>query len=86
MSIISIQLPENVGLSVSEQPVGIPALEQSAGELSGYRKSMPKSDDVEKCLAPISENVRNQIWLCSSLSIYSNSEYFYATFPITVSH
>ena len=48
MSIVSIPLPENVGLYVSEQPVESPAPEQSAGELSGYGKSMSKSDAVEK--------------------------------------
>ena len=85
MSIISTPIPENVGFSVSEQPVQVPVPELSAGELSRYGKSMPKSDAVEKCLDAISENVRNQIWLCPSLSIYSNSAYVYAIFPIAVS-
>ena len=84
MSIIGIPLPENVGLSVSEQSVEVPAPELSAAELSGYRKSMPKSDAVKKFLGPISENVRNQIWLCPNLSIYSNSEFAYAIFLIAV--
>ena len=84
MSIIGIPLPENVGLSVSEQSVEVPAPELSAGELSGYRRSMPKSDAVAKCLDPISENVRNQIWISPSISIYSDSEYFYAIVSIEV--
>ena len=82
MSVISIPIPENVGLPVSEQPVEIPATEKSAGELSGYGKSTPTSDEVEKCVDPISENVWTQIWMCPSLSIYSNSEYVYAIYPI----
>ena len=84
MSVISIPIPENVGQSVSEQPVEIPAPEKYAGELTGYRKSMPKSDDVEKRLDRISEYVGDQIWMCPELSIYSNSAYVYAIFSIAV--
>ena len=45
---------------------------------------MPKSDAVEKRIGPISGNTRNQIWMCPSLSIYSNSEYVYAIPPTAV--
>ena len=38
----------------------------------------------EKCLGPISENVRNQVWMCPELSVYSNSEYVCAIFPIAL--
>ena len=85
MSIIGIPLPGNVGVSLSEQPVEVPAPELSAGELSGYRKSMPKSDAVEKWRDPISENARDQMWMFPSLSIFSDSEYVYAISPISVS-
>ena len=84
MSIISIPLPENVGLSLSGQPVEVPVPEQSSGGLPGYRKSMSKPDAVVKCLDPIPGNIRNRIWMCPSLSIYSNYEYVYAIFPIAV--
>ena len=85
MSVISIPIPENVGLPSSEQPVGIPpAPESIRANCLDTENLCQKSDDVEKCLGPISENARNQIWMCPDLSIYSNSEYVYAIFPLAV--
>ena len=84
MSAASVNIPGNVGISVSESQVEIPAPEKSSNELDGYKVSMPKSDAVEKCIGPISENARNQIWMCPELSVFSNSEYAYAIFPIAI--
>ena len=55
MCVISAQAPGNIGLSVSEIPVGIPTPEKSSGERTGDRKSTNKADAVEKCIGPISE-------------------------------
>ena len=84
MSIISIPLPERVGLSVSGNPIGIPTPEKSPGELDGYKVSMNKAGAAEKCREPISENVRNQVWMCPELSVFSNSGYVYAIYPIAI--
>ena len=52
MSVVSVNIPERVGISVSESPVGIPAPEKSPDELAGYRVSMPNSDAAEKMHRP----------------------------------
>ena len=44
MSIVSLHMPGDVGLSMSEQPNEIPTPDKSPGELDGCRKSMPKED------------------------------------------
>ena len=85
MSVVSVQVPENIGVSVSENAIGIPAPERSPNELDGYKVSMWKADAVGKCLGQISENARNQVWMCPELSVFSNSEYVYAIFPIAIS-
>ena len=56
----------------------------TAYEMSGYRPSMTKDDALRKCLLPISDNVESRVWMSQDLSIYSNSEYVYAIFPIAV--
>ena len=48
MSVVSVNLPGHVGISVAESPVGIPAPDKSPNQLGGYRESTPKSDAVEK--------------------------------------
>ena len=52
MEIVSLHMPENVGLSVSEQPTEIPTPEKSPVEADGYRKTRPKADAVEKFHRP----------------------------------
>ena len=46
MYVVSVNLPERVGISVSEGPVGIPAPEKSPNQLAGYSEFMPKSGAV----------------------------------------
>ena len=84
MSVLSVNIPGNLGISVSESPAGIPAPGKPPNESDGYKVSMPSSDTVWKCLDPISENARNKIWMCPELSIFSNSEYVCAIFPIPI--
>ena len=71
-------------MSGSGNPVEIPTPEKSAGERDGCRKSTNKEDAVKKRPDRISENVRNQIWMCPGLSTFPNSEYVYAIFSTAV--
>ena len=58
MSVISIPIPRVEG-SVSEQASpAAPGNVLTANEMSGYMPSAPREDDVQKCLAPISDNAR----------------------------
>ena len=84
MSVVSVNIPEHVGISVSPSPVGIPVPGKSPNEWADYKVSTPKDDAVGKCLDPISENVRNKIRMCPESSVFSNSEYVYAIFPISI--
>ena len=84
MSVVSVNTPGNIGISVSGSPVGIPPHEKSPNELDGGKVSMTKADAVEKCLGPISENTRNQFCTCPDLSAFPNSEYVYAIYPIAI--
>ena len=52
--------------------------------MSGYMSSMSEEDAVRKCLLPISDNVTSRDWMSRDLSVYSNSEYVYAIYPIAV--
>ena len=84
MSVLSVPIPRVEG-SVSERasPIG-QEKEKSANEMSGYRERMSIKDVVRKCLPPISENIRNRIWIPRELSVYSNSEFVCAIFPIAI--
>ena len=46
MADVSVNLPEHVGISASESPVGIPAPEKPPIELDGYKGSMSKHEAV----------------------------------------
>ena len=86
MPVLSIPIPHGEG-SVSEQPAPMVVKEEkilSANEVSGYRHPMSPEDAIRKCLAPISENARNRIRAFQELSVYSNSEFAYAIFPIVI--
>ena len=85
MSAVSVNIPELAGISASESPAAIPAPEKAPNELNGYKESMSKHEAVEKCLDPISDNVRNQVWMRPELSAFSNFEYVYAIYPIAIS-
>ena len=54
----------------------------TANEMSGYRTATIKEDALQKCRLPISDNVQSRVWMSHDLSVYSNSEYVYAIFPI----
>ena len=84
MSVLSNPIPHVEG-PVSEQPSPMVSEKaQSANDVSGYRTSMAIEDAIQKCLAPISENARTRIWMSQELSVYSNSEFAYAIFPIAI--
>ena len=68
---------EHVSPEIQERP-------KTANGISGYRTSMAKEDALRKCLLPVSDNVTSRVWMSRDLSVYSNSEYFYAIFPIAV--
>ena len=73
---------------MSEQPSPMVLKEEktlSANEVSGYMQSMFPEDAIRKCLSPISENARSRILMSQELSVYSNSEFVYAIFPIAIS-
>ena len=57
MSVVSVRIPGNVGVSASGNPIEIPVPERSLGELDGYKVSMDKADAVE--------NVATQSWKTS---------------------
>ena len=46
---------------------------------------MAIEDEIRKCIAPISENARTRIWMSRGLSVYYNSEFACAIFPIAIS-
>ena len=75
----------NVVVSLSERPAVSTHTERSGGEISGYEEVLKQHEAVEKLLGPISENVRNKVWMSPDLQIYSNSEYVYGKFPIALS-
>ena len=75
----------NVAVSASGRPMGTTPAEKPGGEISGYIEVLKQHEEVEKCIDPISENVRNKVSMSPDLQIYSNSEYVYATFPIALS-
>ena len=84
MSVISARIPD-MEVSMSEQSATIaPVPGLTPNEVSRWRTCMSKEDAIQKRLAPISENVRNRILMSQELSIYSNSDYVYAIFPIAV--
>ena len=76
----------NMEGSVSEQAAPIAQEEKvlTANELFGYKSDISKEDAIRKRPVPIYENVRNRTWMSQELSIYSNSEYAYAIFPIEI--
>ena len=80
-------MPGIHGGDVSEQPSPMVLKEEktlSANEVSGYMQSMFPEDAIRKCLSPISENARSRILMSQELSVYSNSEFAYAIFPIVI--
>ena len=52
--------------------------------MSGCKPVLKKHEAGKKCLDPISENVRNQVWMSPELLVYANAEYVYATSPIAL--
>ena len=84
MSVVSVQIPENIGVSASGNPIEIPTPERSPNEFDWCKVSTNKADAVEKCLGPIAENARNQGCMCPELSVFSNSGYIYAIYPIAI--
>ena len=52
--------------------------------MANYKLLTPKLGAARKCLDPISDNVRNQVWMCPELHLYSNYEYFDAIYPIAI--
>ena len=84
MPALSIPIPQGA-VSVSEQASPMaPGKVQTANGLSGYKNSTALEDSIQKFLAPISVNARTRIWTAQDLSLYSNSEYLYAIFPIAI--
>ena len=86
MSVLSIPIPHGGG-TVSEQPSPMALKAEkvlSSNEVSGYRQSMSPVGAIRKCLARISENVRNRIRMSQELSVYSNLELVYAIYPIAI--
>ena len=84
MASISAPIPQVEGPASEQASPTAPGKIQTANELSGYRASTTKENDVQKCHSPISDNVRKRIRMSQDLSIYSNSEYVYAIFPSAV--
>ena len=85
MYVLSTPIPRRKG-SVSEQASPMaPENAQSANDLPGCKKSTALEDSIREFLAPIPDNARARIWMSLDLSLYSNSEYVYAIFPIAIS-
>ena len=84
MSSISAPMPQFEVSPAAKASPPVPEKVQTAHELSGYRPSMRKEEDAHQYPSPISDNFRTRIWTSQDLSLYSNSEYVYAIFPIEV--
>ena len=84
MSVVSVNPPWSVGVSASESPIEVPAPGRSPNELDGYKESMGEAGAVGKRRDPISGNARRKIWMRPELSVFSNSEYAYAIYPIAI--
>ena len=88
MSVLSIPVTQGGGGgggSVSEQASPMaPGKAQAANELYGCENSMSLEGAIRKRIAPIAENARTRIWMSQDLRVYSNSEYAYAIFPISI--
>ena len=84
MSALSIHIPHAEGPSSEQAAPPAPENVLTANELSGYRVSMALECAIGKWPAPISENTRTRISMSQDLSLYSNSDYFYAISPIAI--
>ena len=52
MYVVSVNIPGNIGISVSERPVEIPTPGKSPNESDGYEVSTNEADAAGKRLAP----------------------------------
>ena len=82
MSADSISIPHRA--YVTGEPSKSPN-EFSANSTPCYRISIFQENAVRKILIPENLNCRAKVWMAQDLSIYTNSEYVYATYPIALS-
>ena len=83
MSLLSAPIIQNGGHAPEPSP-GNPGRVVSANDLSSYMPSMAREGSARKTLFPIIDNARTSVWMSHDLIVYSNSEYVYAIFPITI--
>ena len=84
MSLLSAPIPQMEESAPAHVSPTLPVRAHSSNEVSGYRSSTTAGDAVPKCMLPISDNASSRVWMSQDPSIYSNSEYVCAIFPIAV--
>ena len=57
---------------------------KTANETSGYIGVLKRHQAARESLDPIDPEARNATWISPELSVFSNNEYVFATFPIAL--